>query len=46
MAYDKIDDEKQSTSSSAGHFDRHGGAPVQYEAHHPIKEVQGFDKCH
>jgi hypothetical protein len=21
---------------SAGHFDRHGGAPVRYEAHRPM----------
>ena len=35
MVDDKIDDEKQSTLS-AGHFDRHGGAPVQYEAHCPM----------
>jgi hypothetical protein len=26
----------------AGHFDGHGGAPVQYRMHCPIEEVQGF----
>jgi hypothetical protein len=30
-----IDNGKQITSS-AGHFDRHGGAQVQYEAHCPM----------
>jgi hypothetical protein len=35
MVNDKINDEKQITSS-AGHFDRHGGAPVRYEAHLPM----------
>jgi hypothetical protein len=32
MANDKINNEKQSFLS-AGHFDLHGGAPVQYELH-------------
>ena len=32
MVNDKIDDKKQSTLS-AGHFDCHGGVPVQCEAH-------------
>jgi hypothetical protein len=31
----KINDGKQMISS-AGHFDRHGGAPVRYEAHRPM----------
>jgi len=35
MVDDKINHEKQSILS-AGHFDRHGGAPVQYEAHCPL----------
>ena len=35
---DKIEDEKQSISS-AGHFDRHGGAPVWYEAHCSMSDV-------
>jgi hypothetical protein len=35
MVDDKIDDEKQSTSS-AGKFDCHSGAPVRYEGHHPM----------
>jgi len=45
MADDKIDDEKQNTSS-ASHFDHHGSASVQYNAHGLIKEVQGFHKSH
>jgi hypothetical protein len=30
----------------AGHFDGHGGAPVQYRMHHPMEEVQGFSRSH
>jgi hypothetical protein len=30
----------------AGHFDSHGGAMVQYRAHHPMMEVKGFHKSH
>jgi hypothetical protein len=30
----------------AGYFDGFSGAPVQYRAHRPIKEVQGFTKSH
>jgi hypothetical protein len=45
MVDEKIDNGKQSTSS-VGHFDQHGSAPVQYKTHHPKKEVQGFDKSH
>jgi hypothetical protein len=30
----------------AGNFDGHGGAPVQYSAHCPIEEVQGFTRSH
>ena len=29
-----------------GHFDNHGGAMVQYRAHRPMEEVQGFCKSH
>jgi hypothetical protein len=29
-------------TSSAGRYDGHGGAPVQYEAHHPMQHVQGY----
>jgi hypothetical protein len=29
-----------------GHFDGRGGAPVQYRAHHPMEEVQGFGRSH
>jgi hypothetical protein len=32
MVDDKTDNDKQSTLS-AGHFNRHGSVPVQYEAH-------------
>jgi hypothetical protein len=32
MVDDKMDDEKHSTSS-AGHFYRHGGALVRYKVH-------------
>jgi hypothetical protein len=35
MVDDKNEDEKQSTSS-AGHFDCYGGAPMQYKAHCPM----------
>jgi hypothetical protein len=30
----------------AGHFDGCGGAPVQYCAHRPVEEVQGYVECH
>jgi hypothetical protein len=33
-------------TSSAGCFDGHGGAPVQYEAHHLIQHVQGYSGSH
>jgi hypothetical protein len=29
-------------SSIVGHFDGHGGLPVQYKAHLPIQHVQGY----
>jgi hypothetical protein len=32
-------------TSSAGHFDGHGGALVQYEAHHPMQHVQGYPEA-
>jgi hypothetical protein len=39
---------KQTTTTTcthfAGHFDGHGGAPVQYGTHCPMEEVQGFTK--
>jgi hypothetical protein len=43
MLRQEIDDGKQNTSS-AGRFDSHGGAPVQYEAHRPMQmqHVQGY----
>jgi hypothetical protein len=28
----------------AGHFDGRGGAPVQYRAHCPLEQVQGYNK--
>jgi len=33
-------------TSVAGHFDGHGGAPVQYEGHHPMQHYQGFTGSH
>ncbi len=30
----------------AGHFDGHGGVPVQYPAHCLVEEVQGFGRSH
>jgi hypothetical protein len=33
-------------TSSAGRFDGHGGAPVQYEAYCPMQHVQGFTKSY
>jgi hypothetical protein len=33
-------------SSFVGHFDGHGSPPVQYEAHRPIKHVQGYFGSH
>jgi hypothetical protein len=41
MVDDKSGNEKQSTMS-AGHFDCHDGAPVQYEAHCPMQHAQGY----
>ena len=41
----KINDEKQ-IISFAGHFDRHGGAPVQYEAHRPMKHAPSYSGSH
>jgi hypothetical protein len=29
-----------------GHFDGRGSAPVQYRAHRPMEEVQGFTRSH
>ena len=33
-------------TSVAGHFDGHGGTPVQYGAHHPMQNDQGFTGSH
>ena len=33
-------------TSVTGHFDDHGSAPVQYEAHHPMQHDQGFPGSH
>jgi len=41
----KINDEKQIISFT-GHFDHHGGAPVQYEAHCPMKLVPSYSGSH
>jgi hypothetical protein len=31
-------------SSIVGHFDGHGGPPVQYKAHCPTQHVQGYSR--
>ena len=33
-------------TKKTGHFDGHGGAPVQYPTHRPIEVVQGFEGSH
>jgi hypothetical protein len=33
-------------TSSAGHFDGHGGALEQYRWHHPMWHVQGYSRSH
>ncbi len=33
-------------TSSAGHFDGHGGAPEQYQRHRPMRHVQGYSRSH
>jgi hypothetical protein len=33
-------------TSSAGRFDGHGSAPVQYEVHHLMQHVQGYSGSH
>jgi hypothetical protein len=33
-------------TSSAGHIDGHGGAPVQYEVHPQMQHVQGYSRSH
>ncbi len=33
-------------TSSAGHFDGHGGALVQYKAHFLMQHVQGYTRSH
>jgi hypothetical protein len=33
-------------TKKGGHVDGCGGAPVQYRAHHPMEEVQGFTRSH
>jgi hypothetical protein len=33
-------------SSSASHFDGHGGAPEQYRRHCPMRHVQGYSGSH
>jgi hypothetical protein len=37
---------KEKSTILAGHFDGHGGAPVQYRAHCLIEGVQGYDGSH
>jgi hypothetical protein len=33
-------------SSIVGHFDGHGGPPVQYKVHFPMQHVQGYSGSH
>jgi hypothetical protein len=33
-------------SSIVGHFDGHGGPPVQYKAHCSMQHVQGYSRSH
>jgi hypothetical protein len=33
-------------TSSAGHFDGHGGAPEQYRWNRPMRHVQGYSGSH
>jgi hypothetical protein len=33
-------------TSSASHFDGHGGAPEQYRRHCPMRHVQGYSRSH
>jgi hypothetical protein len=33
-------------SSNIGHFDGHGGPPMQYKAHRPMQHVQGYSGSH
>jgi hypothetical protein len=33
-------------TSSAGHFDGHGGVPVQYEVHRLMQHVQSYTRSH
>jgi hypothetical protein len=33
-------------SSIVGHFDGHGGPPVQYKVHRPMQHVQGYSGSH
>jgi hypothetical protein len=33
-------------TSSAGHFDGHGGAPDQYRRHRPMQHVHGYSGSH
>jgi hypothetical protein len=33
-------------SSLIGHFDGHGDPPMQYKAHRPMQQVQGYSGSH
>jgi hypothetical protein len=33
-------------TSFTGHFDGHGGVPVQYKTHRSIRHVQGYTRSH
>jgi hypothetical protein len=41
----KIDNGNQITSS-VGHFDSHGGVPVQYKTNFPMQHVLGYTRSH
>jgi hypothetical protein len=45
MLRPKNDDEHQSTSS-AGHFDSHGGVPMQYQLYLLMQHAQGYTDSH
>ena len=45
MHYNKSTIAKQYTSF-AGHFDSHSDQAVQCPAHHPMKQVRGYTRCH
>ena len=44
LSYDYSNQNRR--TSVAGHFDGHGGAPVQHGAHRPMRHDQGFTGSH